>query len=63
MDDQMTINKTFAEYATSTAFSISLTKHQCHALLSLAKNPRTDVWGSVVRMPHSVHTYQRLEAR
>ena len=35
-------NKAFQEYATSVAFSLTLSKLQCHALLRLWKQPREE---------------------
>lgn len=36
------MNKTFAEYATSVAFSLSLTKTQCHVLLRIRRSQGVD---------------------
>lgn len=63
MFEQTKVNKTFAEYATSTAFSISLTKLQCNALLCLEKWSWTFPNNNIPLGPHSVSTYQKLEAR
>jgi hypothetical protein len=49
------VNQTFTEYATSTAFSISLSKHQCNCLLRAELD--TDLWAL------TVGSMRALEAR
>lgn len=49
------MNRTFAEYATSTAFSITLSKHQCNCLL------RAELGADLYML--TVGSMQGLEAR
>lgn len=48
-------NQTFAEYSTSTAFSVQLSKNQCNALLRVAENS--------FALVTTVGTLKTLEAR
>lgn len=58
------MNCTFAEYATSVAFSIQLSKNQCNTLLRVARDfdPHAKVGESKTWMLQ-VSTLQTLEAR
>lgn len=55
------MNKTFAEYTTSTAFACQLTKLQCNALLSLAAYKAAP--GKPQFPLHTVDTMRSLERR
>jgi hypothetical protein len=56
------MNNRFAEYTTSTAFSLSLTKNQCNALLRLKAGNKTEFGGISLEL-HTVGTMRQLEVR